>query len=98
MSKDLTDLLGLQSMNEEEQTEALARIGTLIFNATVQRVIAEDFDDEKTKKFTELLATKPTEQQLIGFLNLHSPNFPKIMDEEIKRFKATTEEVLGDLE
>ena len=79
---DFIKALGVESLDGPEQEKLFARIGQLVFDATLQRVIEEDFDDKKAADFEELLKNKPTDQQVMGFLALNSANFQKIAQEK----------------
>lgn len=92
---NLINALGLESLTETEQEEALLRIGNIIFQSTLMRVLEEL--DEAAKAELDKLLSLPSrdEEAILMFLRARVQNFDEIMNEEVVRFKSNVEEFMA---
>ncbi len=79
--------LGLDMLPEKEQQEALLRVGKIIFQSVLIRVM-EELNTKGKNQLTKLLTEKPDDEKIIlDFLKSKIPDLNKIVNEEIIHFK-----------
>jgi len=79
--------LGLQDLPDEKKEQLILKIGELIQQNIILRVLDELSDKEKDE-FDKVLAQEDGEKTL-AFLQSKLPNLEEIFKEEIARFKET---------
>ncbi|PIR71538.1 MAG: hypothetical protein CO145_02430 [Candidatus Nealsonbacteria bacterium CG_4_9_14_3_um_filter_37_13] len=79
--------LDIDALPEKEQEEALLRVGKIIFQSVLIRVM-EKLNSEEKDQFTKLLTEKPDDEKaILDFLKSKIPNFNEIVNEEVAGFK-----------
>ncbi len=98
LSRNIVKELGLDTLSEEKQSEILGKIGQIIFQAVLIRLLA--ILDEKDKdEFDELLAEKAGEEGVImEFLQGRVANLDEIVKEEIIKFKTETLDIMSKID
>lgn len=95
LQKNIIKELGLDTLPEKEQEQALLDIGRIIFQSVLIRVM-EELDDKGKDEFEKILTEKPNDEEaILGFLQLKLPNLNDIVQEEVAKFK---EESTGFME
>ena len=79
--------MGLQDLPDEKKEQLILKIGELIQQNIILRVLDELSDKEKDE-FDKVLAQEDGEKTL-AFLQSKLPNLEEIFKEEIARFKET---------
>ncbi len=101
LNENIIKYLGLENLDEEKQKETLLRIGKVIYQAVMMRVV-DLLDEESQKEFNNLLDEVGTDEskqnKIMEFLKEKIPNFDEIAQEEIAKFKEETVSVMGNLE
>lgn len=85
--KDLITELGLQDLPEDKKEQLILKIGELIQQNIILRVLNELSDKDKDE-FDKVLAEENGEKTL-AFLQSKLPNLEEIFKEEIAKFKES---------
>jgi len=85
LQKDLIVELGLQSLPDDKKEQLVLRIGELIQQNVVLRIISEMSESDKDE-FEKVLAADNGEKTL-EFLQSKFPNLNQVVEEEIAKFK-----------
>jgi len=89
--------LGLDTLSEKEQEEALLKIGKIIFQSILIKVI-EELDDNEIDNFTELLEKNPNDEKVIlDFLQAKVPNFNELVNNEVANFKKESMDFMKEI-
>lgn len=88
---------GLDTLQENEQKEALLSIGRIIFQSVLMRV-TEELDDKGKDEFEKLLSEKSDDEDAImNFLRSKVSNLDEIVNGEIAKFKQESSEFMKKL-
>ncbi len=100
-NQNIIKYLSLENLDEKKQEETLLRIGKIIYQAVMLKVMNILTEDEQ-KEFGEVLdrvgADENKQAEIMEFLKTKIPNLDKISKEEIVKFKDETISVMGNLE
>ncbi|OGJ02835.1 hypothetical protein A3G06_00390 [Candidatus Nomurabacteria bacterium RIFCSPLOWO2_12_FULL_46_14] len=92
--KNIIELFEIEKLPEEKQEETIGRIGKIIFQAVLTRVLP--FLEEKDlEQYDKLMDSNPSPEQVLDFLFDKVPNFLQIVAEETENFRKEAGEVLG---
>lgn len=87
LKQNIIKELGIDILPEKEQEEALLRIGRIIFQSVLIRVM-EQLNAKEKDQFTKLLTEKPDDEKaILDFLKSKIPNLNEIVNEEVASFK-----------
>jgi len=87
LKADLFSEVGLDKLTAEERISFLESFGSVINQRLVYRLMTE-LSDEKKDKLGVLLEQKSDEDAALGnFLREEVPDFSKMADEEVARYK-----------
>lgn len=88
--KQIAQDFGLSKMGAGEQEKMIERIGTLLFEAVVERAV-DNMDETTINDFEDLLGKASNDYQLVlGFLKERVPGFGEIVGDELARLKKAT--------
>lgn len=90
---NIISLFGIDTLPEEKQEEVISKIGKMIFQAVLVRVLPM-LEEEDLKSYDELVASKPGPDELMGFLLDKVPEFLDIVAEESENFRQDAEAVI----
>jgi hypothetical protein len=100
-NQNIIGYLGLEHLDKEKQEETLLRVGKIIYQAVMLRVM-DILSEDDQKEFEQILDTVGADESKQGdimtFLNSKIPNLDEISKEEITKFKEDTMNVMGNLE
>lgn len=97
LERNIFKEIGLDVLPEKEQEEALLRIGKIIFQAVLIRVMAKLNSREKDQ-FTKLLTEKPNDEKaILDFLKSKIPNLNEIVNEEVASFKKESLDFMEEI-
>ncbi|MBL7058590.1 hypothetical protein ISS03_04590 [Patescibacteria group bacterium] len=101
LKRDITKELGLDSLPEEERQKVLERIGKLIYESVMIRVV-EVLDEEDQDAFASILEEVDGDpaggDKILKFIKSKVPNIEEIVEEEVVRFKQESLDVMEGLE
>lgn len=94
IQEDISDLIGLNSLSEDEKIAMLRDLGELVLESAIIRLTA-DMSDEQVKALDQYSDTVTDSQVLLNHLFQHYKNFETILQEEIVAFKEEALAVMG---
>lgn len=100
LNENIIKYLGLENLDETKQKDTLLRIGKVIYQAVMMRVVDlldEPSQGEFDKLLDEVKADESKQDMIMEFLKTKIPNLDEIAKEEITKFKEETMSVMGDL-
>lgn len=98
LKQNIINNLGISALPQEEQEEAMTRIGNIIFQGVLIRII-EVMSDSDKDEFEKVLSEKNGESEaVLEFLRLKIPNLNEIVDEEVAKFKQESVEFMKNIE
>ncbi len=94
LQQNIIQELSLDVLPEKEQEEAILRIGRIIFQAVLIRVM-EELSTREKNEFDKLLREKPDDEKaILDFLKSKIPNLDEIVNEEVAAFKKESLEFM----
>ena len=97
LGKDITKVLGLDELSDEEKLIFLNEIGDTILQSALLRLVT-DLSTDQQAALDQFLETEPEAEALLKHLFEHHKNFEQILTEEIASFKEEAVAVLGEVE
>ncbi|MEI8270404.1 MAG: DUF5663 domain-containing protein [bacterium] len=73
--------LELDKLTPQEQEETLVRIGSVIYQNVLMRVL-DTMEDKDQDEFEKLLDNNANSEEIFNFLNSKNKNFEQIISEE----------------
>lgn len=97
LKQNIINDLGIGALPQEQQEEALARIGNIIFQGVLLRVMALMSDGDKIE-FEKLLTEKNNKPEIIlEFLRLKIANLDEVISEEVAKFKQESAHFMNNI-
>ena len=94
LNKDLVKELGLESLPEEKQLEILEKIGSIIFQSVLLRVL-DLLDDDQKDELEKLFKEKADDPNaVLKFMEDNVPDIDGIVKEEVTKFKTETLDII----
>jgi len=98
LTEDFMRELGIDQLSEDEREETMARIGKLVFEGVMIRVI-DSLSEEDQKNLqniiNEEINAQETSDKILEFLRSKINNLDQIIDEEINVFKKESLETMN---
>lgn len=88
--------LELDKLSETEKEETILRIGGIIYQNVLMRVL-ETMSDQDQNEFEKLLDKNAEAQEIFSFLNTKVENFEKIINEEALKFRNQTSNIMSQI-
>jgi len=96
IQKNINNALELDNLPAEEQQEIMLRIGTLIYQNILIRVM-EIITDEDQDEFEKLLDSNKKPEEIFSFLKNKVQDFEKIIAEEALKFKNKSDNIMSQI-
>lgn len=97
LNENIIKYLEMGDLDEKTRNETLLRVGKIIYQAVILRVL-ELLDDEEKKSFEQLLDKDDQggskEAEIFEFLQKYVPNLNQITEEELAKLKKETVSVM----
>ena len=87
----------LDKLSENEKEEMILKIGSVIYQNVLMRVL-ETMPDEDQDEFEKILDNDAKPEEIFTFLNNKVPNFEQIINEEAIKLKNKTSDIMGQIE
>jgi len=96
ITKNITNVLDLSNLPPEKQQEMILKVGELIYQNVLLRVL-ETMPEKDQDEFEKLLDNKAAPEELFGFLKEKVENFEQIIEEEALKFKDKTSNIMDQI-
>ncbi len=96
IQKNITHALDIEGLSPEEQQEIILRVGGIIYQNVLMRVM-ETMSDTDQDEFEKLLDNNAAPEDVFTFLNEKVPDFEKIIDEEAKKFNDKASHIMSQI-
>ena len=90
---NIISLFGIDKLPGEKQEETIARIGKIIFQAALMRILPL-LEEEDAEKYDKLVEGGTSPENLLDFFFEKVPSFLQIVAEESENFRKESAEVL----
>lgn len=92
--KNLEDLFGTKEMSEAQRDDFMERVGNIVMEAAVLRLLAS-LKEEQIEELETHLVDESSPEVLLEYLLSNYPDFSGMIEEEINAFRSEAEEILG---
>ena len=92
IKKTILDMLELQKLPESQQIKVLEGIGQVVYEAIFMRVM-----DELDEKGQKELDRAKTPDEVVSYLTERVPNFDRLVQEEVEKFREDSAQFLEKL-
>ncbi|QQR76972.1 hypothetical protein IPJ63_01790 [Candidatus Nomurabacteria bacterium] len=96
LRQTIINAYNLGSLSEDEQNDIIERIGSLIFQGILMRVM-EDMPETLQSEFEEMLDKDASPEMIIGFLRENVRDFENIAKEEAEKFQRESMSVMSQI-
>jgi len=96
IQKNITNALELENLPPEERQEIILRVGALIYQNVLTRVI-ETMTEQDQDEFEKLLDKSAKPEEIFTFLKDRVKDFEKIIEEEAIKFKDQASRVMNQI-
>lgn len=95
LKRNLITELGIDKLPADRQAKLLLKVGDVLYQAVISRVI-EELSEEDREAFDRLLDEKKDDEEAVfNFLQSKLPNLDEIVNEEIAAFKKDSLETMA---
>lgn len=88
--------LGINALPVEQQKEAIERLGGIVYQEVMIRVL-DQMEEEDKNEFEKLLATNPDPETMFKFLAEKVPEIDTIVTEEAEKLRGEATEIMGQI-
>ncbi len=97
LQTDLTKLLGVDALPEDEQASFIAEMGQVVLDTAITRLIAS-MTDEQQSALEHYLDSEPSAEDLMEKLINQYPNFGPILEDVVLEIKEDAVAVMPPVE
>jgi len=94
INKNIIEILGISSLPPEEQKEAMEKLGAIVYQEVMLRVL-DDMNDADKSAFESLIEKNPDPEAMFAFLKEKVPNIEEIVKEEAESIRDESAEILS---
>jgi len=96
IKKTIIELFEIEKLPEDKQEETIARIGKIIFQAVLIRVLPL-LEEKDLEEYNKLVESNPAPDILLDFFFDKVPSFLEIVTDEAENFRKEASEVLENI-
>lgn len=96
IQKNIISALELENLPPEERQEIILRVGALIYQNVLMRVM-EIMTEKDQDEFEKLLDKNANPEDIFAFLKERVKDFEKIIDEEAVKFKNQASNIMNQI-
>ena len=96
INKNIVVTLGINTLPIEQQKEAMERLGAIVYQEVMLRVL-EILSEEEKDEFEKLVEKDPSPESLFGFLAQKIPNLDEIVKEEAEKLRTESAEIISEI-
>jgi len=97
IKNNIISSLNLDNLPEKEKEEIVLRIGSIIYQNVLMRVM-EIMPDKDQDEFEKLLDNNAKPEEVFAFLKNSVRDFEKIVNEEAEKFKDKASVMMSEIE
>lgn len=94
--QNIVEMFEIDKLPVEKQEETIDRIGKIIFQAVLLRVLPE-MTEEDVNEYEKLIENKVAPDDLMYFFFQKVPNFLQIVAEESENFRIESAKILAEI-
>lgn len=95
-NENIIKILGIDSLSLDKQKEAMEKLGAIVYQETMLRVL-EILSEEDKNEFEKVIAQNPDPENLFSFLSEKVPNLDEIISEEAEKLRAESAEIIDEI-
>ncbi len=88
--------LGINALPVDQQKEAIERLGGLVYQEVMLRVV-DQMEEADKDEFEKLLATNPDPETMFEFIAEKVPEVDTIVKEEAEKLRGEASEIMGQI-
>lgn len=96
INKNIIEILGINTLPVEQQKEAMERLGAIVYQEVMLRVL-DIMSEEDKDVFEKLIEKNPDPEAMFIFLAEKVPNIDQIVNEEAQNLREESAEILSDI-
>jgi len=96
INKNIVVTLGINTLPAEKQKEAMERLGSIVYQEVMLRVL-DILNDEDKDVFEKMVEKDPNPEILFEFLSNKIPNFSEIVKEEAENLREESAEIMSEI-
>ncbi|MFA6392784.1 MAG: DUF5663 domain-containing protein [Candidatus Paceibacterota bacterium] len=96
INKNIVLILGINTLPVEKQKEAMERLGAIVYQEVMLRVL-DILSEEDKDTFEKLIEKNPDPENIFGFLSEKVPNLDEIVKEEAEKLREESAEIMSEI-
>ena len=96
INKNIVLTLGINTLPVEKQKEAMERLGAIVYQEVMLRVL-DILSEEDKDEFEKLIEKDPNPETMFGFLSEKISNFGEIVKEEAEKLRSEAAEIISEI-
>lgn len=96
INKNIIEILGINKLPPEKQGEAMEKLGAIVYQEVMLRVL-DILSDEDKDEFEKLIEKDPNPEKMFAFLSEKIPTIDQIVAEEAKSLRDESAEIFDDI-
>lgn len=96
INKNIVVTLGINTLPVEKQKEAMERLGAIVYQEVMLRVL-DILSEEDKDEFEKIIEKNPDPENLFEYLINKVPNLDQIVKEEAEKLREEATEIIGDI-
>ena len=96
INKNIVLTLGINTLPVEQQKEAMERLGSIVYQEVMLRVL-DILTEEDKDLFEKLIEKDPNPETMFGFLSDKIPNLDEIVKEEAEKLREESKDIMNEI-
>lgn len=96
INKNIVTTLGINTLPVEKQKEAMERLGAIVYQEVMLRVL-DILTEEDKNEFEKLIEKDPNPEKMFEFLSNKITNLEEIVKEEAEKLREESAEIISEI-
>lgn len=96
INDNIIKTLGIDALPVEKQKEAMEKLGAIVYQEVMLRVL-DIMSDEDKDAFEKLIEKNPDPEIMFTYLSEKVPTIDAIVSEEAEKLRAESAEIMGEI-
>lgn len=96
INDNIIKTLGIDTLPVEEQKEAMEKLGTIVYQEVMLRVL-DIMSEEDKDAFEKLIEANPDPEAMFSYLSEKVPNIDEIVGEEAKKLREESADIMNEI-